>query len=249
MKPNPNTARVLVFASYNESKNLEIILKKLSSNLTNEDAVIIADDSEPEEAIAIKSLIQEMNLGCAAEFLVSSSGAKGGRGAAVRRAFKLGLELYPAAKIFIESDSDGSHRPEDLVLLRDSANHDADLLIGSRYTTGSQIVGWSFLRRVLSRVLNWTIPKILGLNLSDVTNGLRRYSRNATIEMLTAEPRNSGFIYLSEVALLLSRKNFLIQEMPITFEDRIHGTSSVTWHELRSSLSGIFVLVGSRFRN
>jgi dolichol-phosphate mannosyltransferase len=75
--------------------------------------------------------------------------------------------------------------------------------------------------------------------VSDITNGLRRYSKAAIEKILQTKQENSGFIYLSEQALIVKNSNLLITEIPIIFVDRTLGTSTVTWREISNSLIGV----------
>jgi dolichol-phosphate mannosyltransferase len=106
----------------------------------------------------------------------------------------------------------------------------------------SSIKGWPLSRRVASRILNYLIPKLLGINCTDVTNGLRRYSKKAN--EITAEhvQVNTGFIFLSEQAMILAHRGVIPNEFPITFVNRVHGKSSVGLSEVVDSLIGVFEL-------
>ena len=116
-------------------------------------------------------------------------------------------------------------------------------MIGSRYLSTSAIIGWPRSRRIFSLVLNLLIPKILKIDITDATNGLRRYNKNAVRKLLMFEIQNTGFIYLSEQILILARNGCTISETPIVFVNRTIGSSSVTWRDVRSSFFGLFYLV------
>lgn len=239
--------RVIVFASYNESENLRVILNALLPQMSAMDAVVIADDSGPEDKARLVEMVTELGKLESFNLEVTSSETKAGRGAAIRRGFELATKKYPEASVFVESDSDGSHRPVDIIKIRDWDESDAGLVIGSRYLRESEIVGWTPTRRAFSRSLNFYLPRLLNVPLKDVTNGLRRYSRSAVTQILNVESKNSGFIYLSEVAQLLHVSGFNIVEIPIVFDDRLHGSSSVTWREIYDSLKGVLgLLLGKR---
>jgi threonine aldolase len=104
-------------------------------------------------------------------------------------------------------------------------------------------LGWPASRRAFSWFLNKTIPRLTGVRLHDITNGLRRYSKNAAIEILSEVQVNKGFIYLSEQAIVISKARMVISEEPIIFQDRTLGTSTVTWREIVNSLYGIIKLL------
>jgi hypothetical protein len=90
--------------------------------------------------------------------------------------------------------------------------------------------------------LNKTLPRIVNIKITDITNGLRRYSRGAYKAVISTPPINSGFIYLTEQAVLVSKADLLISEVPIVFENRLLGQSTVTWREILNSLKGIIGL-------
>ena len=233
---------VIIIPSYNETLALPSLLRELAKHLTAAQCVIVMDDSR-------ESISDSIRLECTAimnqadcNFIFVSSEKKSGRGAAIRRGMKMALELYPSAKYTIECDADGSHRVEDILKLMRSENS-ADLLIGSRYLDGSQILGWPASRRVFSLCLNILIPKIFHVPVHDITNGLRRYTVEASRRILENPQINSGFIYLSEQAIVVKRSGLSISEIPITFIDRTLGKSTVTWREIYKSVIGIFQLL------
>lgn len=235
----------IVFASYREAENLEIILNELNGQLDEGTLVVIADDSGEEFREVLEETCNRAHKGSTAGLEFNYALDKAGRGAAIRRSFVDIHSRFPDVVRFVESDSDGSHRPADIVMVLNSESK-ADLLIGSRYLPDSQIIGWSLTRRMLSKTLNTFIPRILSVKAKDLTNGLRRYSPAAIEIIETTEAQNSGFIYLSEVAKKISDAGLTIQEIPIQFEERVHGSSTVGFKELTDSLTGLFALIFKR---
>jgi dolichol-phosphate mannosyltransferase len=117
-----------------------------------------------------------------------------------------------------------------------------DFVIGSRYLESSEIVGWPIGRRIFSILTNRVLKCIFKSQLSDWTNGLRRYSAQASIIQLEHEFVNKGFICLSEQILILRKKGIEPFEVPIVFVDRTHGMSTITHMEILESVRGIFGL-------
>ena len=107
----------------------------------------------------------------------------------------------------------------------------------------SSIIGWPIPRRVFSKILNSVIPFMLNVPITDITNGLRRYTPQALRQILLQEPINTGFTYLSEQAFVLHVSQLKIDEIPIIFVERIAGHSTVTWKEILTSLRGILYLL------
>lgn len=232
----------IIIPSYNETLALPELLGEIKKGLENHDAVIVMDDSPKEISEQIERKCREVVKDSEFVFLFDNSGSKSGRGAAVRRGIAIALAEFPNVRTILECDADGSHRPEDILKIKNSSSA-ADLLVGSRYLKSSQILGWPASRRAFSWFLNKTIPRLTGVQLSDITNGLRRYSKKAAIEILSEIQVNKGFIYLSEQAIVISRAGMKISEESIIFVDRTLGTSTVTWREISNSLYGIITLI------
>jgi dolichol-phosphate mannosyltransferase len=239
---NASISTVIIIPSYNEILALPELLRELKLGLTHQDAVIVMDDSPIEISKDIERKCLEVIKNSEVVFRFDNSGLKSGRGAAVRRGMDIALSEFPKLERILECDADGSHRPEDILKIKNSLSR-ADLLVGSRYLKSSKIVGWPLSRRVFSWFLNKSIPRLTGVNLKDITNGLRRYSKTAVDKILSEVQVNKGFIYLSEQAILISRASMVISEEPIIFVDRTLGKSTVTWREISNSLLGIFRLV------
>jgi dolichol-phosphate mannosyltransferase len=233
---------VYIFASYNEAVNLKILLEKFA-NLFNPsiDAVIISDDTGKPGNESIDQILLQYLGPYNFRFLASLSETKSGRGSAIRRGLILGIKSFPEADYFYEVDSDGSHRMEDLLRLRDFP--ESDFVIGSRYLPDSKIVGWTFTRRILSRFLNYWIPRVLKISSTDLTNGMRRYSVKAVSVVCSSKPLNAGFIQLTETAKILKAKHIQPEEVPIVFSDRISGESSVGIGEITRSLIGLLKMI------
>jgi|LauGreSuBDMM15SN_2_FD.fasta_scaffold12540_2 dolichol-phosphate mannosyltransferase len=236
---------VIIIPSYNETLALPELLAEISSSLTPKDAVIIMDDSASDISKIIEDKCQKSIEGSLFNFHFDNSGSKSGRGAAIRRGMIKALNDFPEAMFIVECDADGSHRAIDILKIKDSENN-ADLLIGSRYLPSSEIIGWPMSRRIFSWILNNTIPRVTSVDVDDITNGLRRYSREAVRQILSTPQINTGFVYLSEQAVVLAKRGMKISEEPIIFVDRTLGKSTVTWREITNSLLGIMKLVLTR---
>ena len=236
--------KAIIIPSYNETLALPKLLTELRSQLTGDEAVIVMDDSEASISTEIRNTCLDIVNGYDFQFIFENSGKKQGRGSAIRRGMQLADSTFKSLQHVIECDADGSHRAEDILRVKNS-EYEVDLLIGSRYLEGSRIVGWPFSRRVFSWSLNHLIPAMTKVPVSDITNGLRRYSKTAVNKILETKQENLGFIYLSEQALIVKNADLLIAEIPIVFVDRTLGKSTVTWREISNSLLGVTKLLAS----
>jgi dolichol-phosphate mannosyltransferase len=239
---NAQVTSAIIIPSYNETLALPQLLRELKIGLSISDVILVMDDSSPETSNEIHIACQEAIQNTDFEFRFDNSGSKLGRGAAVRRGMTRVITDFPNVEYILECDADGSHRPEDILKIKNLSER-SDLLVGSRYLASSQIVGWPINRRIFSWTLNQLIPKFTGVELRDITNGLRRYSKQAVMKILEKDQVNTGFIYLSEQAIVVSKAHMELAEEPIIFIDRTLGRSTVTWREVTHSLFGILKLV------
>jgi dolichol-phosphate mannosyltransferase len=232
---------VIAIPAYNEIASLPLLIKGLNEYLSETDAVLVLDDSPDETYNQIKIKVEDAFKESRGLLVFSHSSEKLGRGSAIRRGMDLSTKRFSNLKYFIECDADGSHQIEDIVNLKNFKS-DCHLLIGSRYLKNSKIVGWPILRRIFSKILNMVIPFILNVPVKDITNGLRRYTPGAINQILSYKPINMGFIYLSEQALIIYSSRLKLGEIPITFVERVAGSSTVTWKEVSASIKGVFYL-------
>ena len=121
--------------------------------------------------------------------------------------------------------------------------YNCDILISSRYLKGSKILNWPFGRLILSKTANWLARFLLKIPVSDFTNGYRIYSRRSVSKIIkNCGKIGDGFIILSEIILVLWKKNFKISETATIFRNRVRGESSVNIKLIIDSLIGLLNL-------
>ncbi len=91
----------------------------------------------------------------------------------------------------------------------------------------------------MSRIINFFLYFWLGIHISDHTSGFRLYKRKTVQYLLSINLKAKGFIALSEIAYKIHRAEFSIAEVPITWNFREYGKSTVNYLELLNSLSFI----------
>ena|SRR5438876_7557191 len=222
----------VIIPSYNETENLKILLMSIIERLP-QGKIFIVDDSSEEEKTKLRKIIATQN----GDISLISREKKDGRGSAVilglKKAFVDKNILY-----FIEMDADLSHNPNEIPKLLD-ASKNADVVVGSRYKKESNIKNWPLRRVILSRIFNFLLNILLGLGLSDYTNGFRLYNRSAVKFVTSIRLREKGFIALSEIAYKLHKNGFKFTEVPISFTDRKNGKSNAGIKEHWDALYGV----------
>ena len=192
----------IIIPSFNESKNLGILIPKIRSILPLADIIIVDDSTgkEKDKTRVCISILKDFRI-----TLISRSG-KGGRGSAVTDGMREALKRKDCM-IVVEMDADLAHDPDEIPLLL-SKIPPADMVIGSRYLIGSHIVDWPKNRLIQSRIINFVLKYWLGLRITDYTNGFRAYTRHAALYLVSVPLYEKGFISLSETAYLLQKKKF-----------------------------------------
>jgi len=152
--------------------------------------------------------------------------AKEGLGRAYLAGFRWALDRGYA--YICEMDCDFSHDPARLPDLVATAQHGADLVIGSRYTRGGGVRDWSLARRVISRGGCLYAQAFLQLRVHDLTGGFKCF-RRAVLEAIDLDDVTAeGYAFQIEMTYRTSLLGFRIQEVPITFTDRVAGGSKMS---------------------
>jgi dolichol-phosphate mannosyltransferase len=190
--------------------------------------LLVVDDGSPDGTAAVAR-----DLGVR----VLERSAKAGRGGAVMAGLRHGLARggYDA---FLEIDADLSHQPEELPRFY-GALDGAEMVVGSRYLAGARIEGWSWRRKAFSGLSNRIIRTVLGVPLSDFTNGYRLYSPRAVEHLAGAPLRETGYVSLSEWAYALHAAGMRITEVPTVFINRRLGESNMSASEALNAFRGL----------
>ena len=226
----------IVIPAYNEDKNIIKLINEIRK--ITKAIIIIVDDSQNLKTKKIISSFKIKNL------YYFHRGKKLGRGSAVIFGFKKILKKNNNLSCFVEMDADMSHNPNEL--LRNVSffyTNSLDLLIASRYLPKSKIINWPFSRKILSKLSNMLARILLGVPVSDYTNGYRFYSKRAVKTLVSkCNKLGGGFIILSEIILVLYNKNYKISEIQSIFKNRVRGESSVNLRLVLESLNGLIKL-------
>ena len=124
-------------------------------------------------------------------------------------------------------DADWSHDPAALPRAHRarSTAATADLVIGSRYTTGGGVEDWGIARRIISRGGSLFARIVLRPRPHDLTGGFKAW-RAATLAAVPFDGvRAGGYVFQIEMTYRASRLGARVAEVPITFRDRRVGQS------------------------
>ncbi len=213
--------RVLVIVpTYDERENLRPIAERLFAAVPSADLLVVDDGSPDGTGVLADELAAEDR-----RVHVLHRTAKAGLGAAYTAGFAWAREQ--GYDVVVEMDADGSHSPEQLPRLLD-ALHGADLVLGSRWVPGGEVVNWPASRELLSRGGNAYTRRVLGLPLRDATGGFRAYRRTVLDALPLGDVASQGYCFQVDLAWQTWRAGFDVVEVPITFVERVRGESKMS---------------------
>ncbi len=165
---------------------------------------------------------------------------KQGLGSAYLRGFTWGLER--GYDYLLEMDSDHSHDPKYLTDLLLAVEGDYDLVIGSRYVTGVNVINWPMSRLLLSWFANKYARVITGLPLSDATAGFKCFRREVLEAIDFSKVGSTGYAFQIEMDFRAWKKGFRVGEVPIVFVDRMDGESKMSRAIVREAVWRVWAL-------
>lgn len=222
----------IVVPTYNEKENIRKLIQTIFG-ISRDMKIIIVDDNSPDKTGDIVDALKKKypNLD------IIHRKEKNGRGGACVAGFKKALsEGY---EYIFEMDADFSHDPKDIPIMLDKIQDGYGMVIGSRYMKKSKIVNWGLKRTVFSKFANIYARVILGIPISDYTNGYRVYTKKALESINYERIEAVGYIVLSEMAYQLHRQGFKIGEIPIVFVNRERGISNLSIHEITCAFTTV----------
>ena len=227
---------LVIIPTYNEKENIEKILGAVFS-LEGEFDVLVIDDGSPDGTAAIVKELQETFVNRL--FMIERSG-KLGLGTAYIAGFKWALQ--GGYDFVFEMDADFSHNPEDLIRLQNAAEEGADLVIGSRYIKGANVVNWPMSRVLLSYFASAYVRFITGMPVQDATAGFICYRRNVLETIDLSRINFVGYAFQIEMKFTAWKHGFNIKEVPVIFTDRTAGTSKMSQGIFKEAVFGVVKL-------
>lgn len=234
-------SRVLVVVpTYDEAESLPGVVARVLAAVPDAD-VLVADDASPDGtgALAERLRLDEPRIH------VMHRPGKAGLGAAYRAGFAWGIAR--GYDVLVEMDADGSHLPEQLPDLLAALEH-ADLVIGSRWVPGGEVVNWPWHRRMISRGGTAYARRMLALPVQDTTAGYRAFRREALQAVAYEDVASQGYCFQIDMTRRVAAAGLRTVEVPITFVEREHGRSKMSGAIVREALWRVTVWGLQRIR-
>jgi dolichol-phosphate mannosyltransferase len=210
---------IVVIPTYNEADNIESLIKSINEQVPDMHILIVDDNSPDGTSNIVEKIMENDNR----VHLIKRSG-KMGLGTAYCEGFKYCLEKgYDA---ICEMDADFSHDPAELKNFLKLFD-DYDLIIGSRYVVGVNVVNWPLSRLILSYGANLYTRIITGMPIKDATGGFKCFRASKLKEIDLDTIRSNGYGFQIEMNYRMWKNGARIKETPIIFVDRRSGVSKM----------------------
>lgn len=211
---------LIIVPTVNERDNLPHMAGKLLSLPVGVDLLVVdGNSSDGTGAIADELAAKHP------EIHVLHEEKKNGLGRAYISGFRWALERN--YEFIFEMDCDFSHDPDEIPNFL-KAVQNADLVLGSRYAGGVRVLNWPLKRLLLSRCAGIYVWAVTGMPFTDPTGGYKCFRRRALASVNLGEINSNGYSFQIEMTHRLWRSGFNITELPITFTERVEGSSKLS---------------------
>ena len=233
---------LVIIPTYNEIENIEKMIRKVFSLEENFELLIIDDGSPDGTAEVVKKLQNEFNK----LHIVERTG-KLGLGTAYIAGFKWGIKNN--YDFIFEMDCDFSHNPDDLLKLYSEAKNGSDVVIGSRYKKGVNVVNWPMGRVLMSYFASVYVRFITGMPIHDTTAGFKCYRTKVLKSFNFDKIKFKGYAFQIEMKFTAWKMGYKLTEVPIVFTDRQEGASKMSGGIFNEAFWGVIKLkLGSFFK-
>ncbi len=227
------TKQLVIIPTYNERENIVRIIETIFA-LPVDFELLVVDDGSPDGTGALVKKLQQKHPN---RLHILERSGKLGLGTAYIAGFRWGLQRDYAS--FFEIDADFSHNPKDLVRLHEAIEAGADVAVGSRYVKGGKLENWPFDRVLLSYGASLYVRLITWMRVKDPTAGFVAYRRTVLEKIDLDKIRFIGYAFQIEMKFAAYQLGFKIVEIPITFIDRVEGTSKMSGGIVNEAVKGV----------
>ena len=235
--------KLVIIPTYNEKENISAMIDKVFS-LSEPFELLVIDDGSPDGTAAI---VRERQREFPETLHLMERQGKLGLGTAYLAGFRWGLDH--GFDYVCEMDCDFSHNPDDLVRLYAAAAAGNDVVVGSRYVQGVNVVNWPMGRVLMSYYASAYVRFITGMPIRDTTAGFACYTRQVLETIPLDKIRFKGYAFQIEMKFTTYKYGFRIKEHPIIFVNRVLGTSKMSSGIFGEAVFGVISLkVNSWFK-
>lgn len=211
---------LIVIPTYNEQENIQKIVSVLL-DLDPSVQILVVDDNSPD---GTGDIVDRMAEDTPRVHVLHRTG-KLGLGSAYIAGFKYALQQD--IDCVFQMDADFSHDPKTIPKFLETLDT-CDVVIGSRYSNGVNVINWPMSRLLLSYFANIYTRIITGMSIKDATGGFKCFRKTVLEHIDLDSVRSDGYSFQIEMNFRCWRKGFRLTEIPIIFEDRHSGSSKMS---------------------
>lgn len=225
---------LIIIPTYNELENLPKLLPEVLSKDDGIDVLIVDDNSPDGTAAFVESQMKNNN-----RIHLIKRTSKLGLGTAYIAGFKYALKNN--FKLVFEMDADFSHDSNEIPKFLEEINN-SDVVLGSRYINGVNVINWPMSRLLLSWFANWYTRIITGMPIKDATGGFKCFRREVLEAIDLDQVKSNGYAFQIEMNFKAWKKGFKVKEIPIIFVDRVKGKSKMSKKIVREAVTMVWKL-------
>lgn len=219
---------LVIIPTYNEVQNIRDLVPLVLSQDPRIDILVVDDNSPDGTAAAVDELMDNeprLNL--------IKRDSKMGLGTAYVAGFRFALKAD--YDLIFEMDADFSHDPAEIPNFISNLD-DNDLVIGSRYIKGVNVINWPISRLILSWLANLYTRIVTGLSVKDATSGYKCFKRKVLESIDLDTIHSDGYAFQIEMDYKAWKNGYRILEIPIVFVDRNVGISKMNHGIVREAV-------------
>ena len=225
---------LIIIPTYNEMDNISRLIPDLLERYENLD-ILVVDDNSPDGTGNYVEDLSKQNP----RIKIIKRSRKQGLGTAYIAGFKYAIQ-HEYEYIF-EMDADFSHDPKEIKNFLEAAEK-YDLVLGSRYVKGVNVINWPMRRLLLSYFANKYTRFITGMPIQDATGGFKCFRRKVLEAINLDQIGSNGYAFQIEMTFKAWKKGFKVGEIPIVFVDRMKGTSKMSKKIVREAIFMVWKL-------
>ena len=227
---------LIIIPTYNEIENISSIIKAIFDLNLNLDILVVDDNSPDGTSNVVKNLIIKYKK----KLFLEERDKKEGLGVAYVHGFNWALDRE--YDYIFQMDADLSHNPTELIKMKERLEVDADLIIGSRYKNGVNVINWPLSRILLSYIASIYVRFITSMPIKDPTSGFVGYKRKVLEVINVNKIRFVGYAFQIEMKYRAWINEFNLKEESIIFLNRAHGNSKMDSSIILEAFFGVLFL-------
>tara|TARA_B100000963_G_scaffold9440_1_gene7397 strand:+ start:3204 stop:3923 length:720 start_codon:yes stop_codon:yes gene_type:complete len=227
---------LIIIPTYNEIENISSIIEAIFDVNLNLDVLVVDDNSPDGTSNVVKNLIIKYKK----KLFLEERDKKEGLGVAYVHGFNWALDRK--YDYIFQMDADLSHNPIELIKMKERLEGDADLIIGSRYKNGVNVINWPLSRILLSYIASIYVRFITSMPIKDPTSGFVGYKREVLKVISVNKIKFVGYAFQIEMKYKAWINGFNLMEESIIFLNRTRGNSKMDSSIILEAFFGVLFL-------